>query len=86
MFLEILQNEQENTCVRVSFNKVLGPRPQDLFPQNTSDGYFCISLSVVTSSKNLTNYTISYDLSAAAAAAAYIEFTYKRLFNSFEQR
>ena len=66
-----------------SFNKVLGPRPQDLFPQNTSDGYFCISLSVVTSSKNLTNYTISYDLSAAAA---YIEFTYKRLFNSFEQR
>ena len=28
VFLEIWQNSQENTCVRVFFNKVAGPRPQ----------------------------------------------------------
>ena len=27
MFLEILENSQENTCARVFFNKVAGPRP-----------------------------------------------------------
>ena len=43
MFLEISQNSQENTCVRVSFNKVAGLRPATLLKKRSWHRSFAVN-------------------------------------------
>ena len=39
--LRISQNSQENTCVKVSFNKVAGLRPATLLKKRLAQVFFC---------------------------------------------
>ena len=40
-FFKISQNSQENTCARVSFNKVAGLRLATLLKRDTGTGFSC---------------------------------------------
>ena len=55
MFLEISQNSQENTCTRVSFNKVTGQRPTTLLRKRLWNRCFPVNFATFLKTPFLQN-------------------------------